>query len=243
MVLDENVLARISRTTIDNLKECSKAFVQNEGRLYIYPNALNKVQGNFGKPDEVCEGISDLLRGWHNGFYRFGSFDKAEILKSIKHYYKQLDNLRARNIRNINLDEAFETEIKTMFCSFLDATAGKNRRFTRRTVTGTSKCLGLLAPSLFPMCDEAISQAYDCWWVYSDFGFIEYLKFMQYMRILAKQLVAEYSKKHSIANLTQAEIQLVSEVKAYSGDAYQYDKTLLKVIDEYNYAKYSKPWC
>jgi len=243
MVLDQNVLAAISRTTIDDLKKCSKAFVQNEGRLYIYPDALNKVQGNFGKPDEICEGISDLLHGWHNSFYRFGSFDKAEILKSVKRYHKQLDNLRAKNIRNVNLDDAFETEIKTIFCSFLDATAGKNRKFTRRTVTGTSKCLGLLAPRLLPMCDEAISQAYDCWWVYSDFGFIEYFKFMKYTKILAEQLVAEYSKKRGIPNPNQAEIQLVSEIKIYSGDAHQYNKSLLKTIDEYNYAKYSKAWC
>jgi len=245
MVSNQNIPAELTHITISDLKKCSKAFIQKEQRGYIYPDALNKVQNNFGTPDKICEGISDLLRGWHNNFYRFGPFDQAKILKSINHYHDQLKGWRTKNIRNVRLDSKskFVTQFSPIFDCFLDATAGKNPKFTRRTVTGTSKCLHLLAPSLFPMCDEAISQAYDCWWVYSDFGFIEYIKFMKSMKILAEQLVDQYSKTHNIQNPNRAEMRLANEIKAYSGDTYQYNKSLLKIIDEYNYAKYTKSWC
>lgn len=244
MVLDQDVLVMISNITIDELKKCSKSFIENEHRGYIYPEAVNRVQNNFGKPNEICKGISDLLRGWHNNFYRFGPFDQAEILKGVKQYHNKLNNLRSRNIRDVRLNTRFETEVfKPIFDCILDATAGNNPKFTRRTVTGTSKSLSLLAPSLFPMCDEAISRAYGCWWVYSDFGFMEYYKFMHYTKILAEQLVAQYSNKHKIQNPDEAETRLINEIKTYSGDNYQYNKSLLKIIDEYNYAKYTEAWC
>jgi len=243
MVSNQNILAMISNITIDDIKKCSKAFIQNEHRGYVYPDALNKVQNNFGTPDKICEGISDLLRGWHNNFYRFGPFDQAKILEGVNHCHNELKGWKTKNIRNVKLDFRFVTQFSPIFDCFLDATAGKNPKFTRKTVTGTSKCLHLLTPSLLPMCDEAISQAYGCWWVYSDFGFSEYFKFMEYTKILAEQLVTEYSKKHNIQNSDQVEMRLVNEIKTYSGDTYQYNKSLLKIIDEYNYAKYSKEWC
>jgi hypothetical protein len=242
MVSSQAVLSSVRQITIRDLKKHSKAFVQNEQRGYIYPDALNKVQNNFGIPTSICAGISDLLCGWHNNFYHFGSFDQAEVLKSVKLYHKKLKEWRIENIRHVQLDSRFMTQFSPIFHSFLDATAGKNSRFTRRTVTGTSKCLHLLAPDIFPMCDEAISQAYCCWWVYSDFGFSEYSKFMGYMKTLAEQLVTEYSKRHNIHDLDRAETQLVNEVKTYSGDTYQYGKSLLKIIDEYNYTRYTKKW-
>ena len=182
MTSDQRVLAIIQKITVDDVKEGSKAFVKNERRGYIYPDAINKVQSNFGRPDKISEGIADLLRGWHNSFYRFGSFNEVEILASVGRCHTELCGLRAKNIRDVKLDTDFEAQIGPIFRSFLDATAGKNRRSAARTVTGTSKSLSLLAPALFPMCDRAISQAYGCWWADdSDFGFIEYTKFMKYM--------------------------------------------------------------
>jgi len=201
------------------------------------------VQSHFEEADKICEGISNLLGEWHNKFYRFGLFDKSEILKCVIHQHKNLIYFRNLNICDVILDTQFESKVKPIFDGFLDATAGKNPKFTRRTVTGTSKSLSLLAPKLFPMCDEAISQAYDCWWVYSDFGFIEYTTFMHYIKILAEQLIAEYSKNHKIQDSHKAENLLVDEIKSYSGDKFQYNKSLLKIIDEYNYAKHTKEWC
>ena len=241
--LDQEIVSIIRRVTVDDVEAFSKAFHQNETRKYIYPDALKKVQGNFGLPDKMSEGISDLLRGWHNSFYRFGPFDEVEISRSVDRHLKELNSLRITNIRDIELDAKSEARIGAIFDSFLDATAGKNRKFTRRTVTGTSKALGLLAPSLFPMVDEAISVAYRCPWVFSEFGFDAYIKFMSYMKILAKQLVGDYSRRQGVEEPDEAEELLVAEMKVHSGDRYEYKKALLKAVDEYNYAKYTKRWC
>jgi len=248
MSLDPEILGIIRGMTIDDIKKCSKAFVENERRGYAYADALNEVQNNSEKPDRICKGICDLLDAWHNSFYRFGPYDEAKILEAVERHHKELPGLRTKNIRSVELGDDFEAQIKPIFDSFLNATAGTNRRFTRRTVTGTSKSLSLVAPNLCPMCDERISQAYDCWWVLSDFGFVEYVKFMKYMKVLAEQLVSEYSQRHMIRDLGRAEMLLVEEVKEYSGDRYQYRKSLLKTIDEYNYAKHTMPehgkrWC
>jgi len=243
MALDPEVLSIIRQITLDDVRRCSKAFVENERRGYAYADALNEVQSNFGRPDSICKGICNLLGAWHQSFYRFGPFDQAKILKAVECHHKELTGLRTKNIRNVELGDDFEAQIKPIFHSFLNATAGTNRRFTRRTVTGTSKGLSLLAPNLFPMVDEAISVAYDCWWVYSDFGFIEYTRFMRYMRVLADQMVSGYARGQRITDLGRAETLLVGEIKAYSGDRYQYNKSLLKTMDEYNYAKYTETWC
>lgn len=243
MALDQEILGIIRRTTIDDVKKGSRAFVENERRGCAYADALNEVQNNFEKPDRICKGICDLLDAWHNSFYRFGPYDEAKILKAVERHHKELTNLQTKNIRNVKLGADFEAQIKPIFDSFLNATAGTNRRFTRRTVTGTSKGLSLLAPNLFPMVDEAIGVAYRCAWVFSEFGFDEYVKFMTYMKVFAEQLVSRWSKAHSITDPNQAETLLVEEVKEYSGDEYQYSKSLLKTIDEYNYAKRTEGWC
>ena len=144
--LDPGILGIIRGITIDDIKRCSKAFIGNECRGYIYPDALNKVQGNFGRPNKIAEGISDLLRGWHNSFYRFGPFDEAKILKAVEQHHRELTNLRTKNIRSVELDADFDEQIRPIFSSLLNATAGTNYRFTRRTVTGTSKSLSMPWP-------------------------------------------------------------------------------------------------
>lgn len=242
MVIDTKIRKMLRGTSITAVKKGSRAFIQNERSGYIYPNALKLVQNNSSDISKITEGISNLLSGWHNSFYRFGPFSTNDISKYITSQQSQLKRIRKKNIRNVIVDNKFESLFRTVYDGCLDATASTNAKFTRKTVTGTSKALCLLAPGLFPMCDEAISQAYDCWWVYSDGSFWEYLKFFKYMKILAEQMVAKYSKIHGISDLNKAEILLIQEIRTYSGDSYKYNKTLLKIIDEYNYAKFTKGW-
>jgi hypothetical protein len=131
-------------------------------------------------------------------------------------------------------------EIEELFTAFLDSTAGKNAKFTRKSPTAVSKALNLLAPKCFPLWDEAISQEYDCWWVYSDFGLPEYIKFMKLAKMECADIVTEYSQTYLIDNLDLAEQKLIQECLSISGTSY--DRSLLKIIDEYNYAKYTKNW-
>ena len=228
---------------MDDVRGGSRAFVQNETRGKAYPDALGEVQRPFGDPKSSCRGICDLLDAWHGSFYRFGRFDETEILRSVSQHHGDLVALQADSIRGVELGSEFEARVMPVFEALLDATASRGQKSTKRTVTGTSKSLSLLAPNLFPMCDDAIGAAYKCPWVFADFGFLEYMRFTQYMRMLAEQLVVEYSRKQGIGDLNQAETLLVADIKSYSGDPWNYDKTLLKTIDEYNYARHTKGWC
>ena len=53
-------------------------------------------------------------------------------------------------------------------------------------------------------------------------------------------IVTEYSKVHAISDFDVAEQRLIRECISTTGT--NYDRNLLKIIDEYNYAKYTKQW-
>ena len=76
-----------------------------------------------------------------------------------------------------------------------------------------AKALHLLAPDFFPLWDRAIAIAYGC--DYSNEPSGKYLAFCKKMRILAE--VARCYVSHP-------------------------EKSLLKLMDEYNYAKYTQRW-
>src|SRR5207244_13488329 len=77
-----------------------------------------------------------------------------------------------------------------------------------------AKELHLLAPNFLPLWDDKIARAYDCYYnVHPD---QRYVAFAYKMRALARQL-----QEHVPAD---------------------FGRTFLKLIDEYNYAKYTKGW-
>jgi hypothetical protein len=75
-----------------------------------------------------------------------------------------------------------------------------------------AKTLHLLAPAFFPLWDDAIAKAYGCY--YSEAPAEAYIRFCRIIRGLATSLVGVVSGP----------------------------KTLLKQIDEYNYAKFTQEW-
>ena len=85
-----------------------------------------------------------------------------------------------------------------------------------RSPVGVAKALHLLAPKFFPLWDERIAKAkpYKCY----------------YDKNPAEKYV-EFCKKTKI---------VADEVRNYISCS---DKTLLKLIDEYNYSKYKQGWC
>lgn len=223
----------------DLIRAC-QFYAQKENRDYIYPKALNATQANFGDPKKMANAISELLKIWHLTFYRFGMFSEEKLEECITTNLTALYNYRFLNIRNFDLNESNSDDISRLFHSFLDALAGENSKFTRKSPTAVSKALNLIAPALFPLWDEAISQAYDCWWVYSDFGTIKYLDFSNILKSQVSGILNEYMNINSITNIESAEKRLISECQEISGN--RYEKSLLKIIDEYNYAKYTKNW-
>lgn len=223
----------------DLLKAC-QIYAKKEQHAYVYPDSITKLQNNFGNSKLMAEAISDLLIIWHLNFYRFGMFSTDILEKCIATKLPLIQEFRLLNIRQLNLADPEVKKIDELFTSFLDSTSGRNGKFTRKSPTAVSKVLNLLAPKYFPLWDEAISKEYDCWWEYPDFGIIEYIKFMKLTQSQCVDIVTEYSKVHAISDFDVAEQRLIQECISISGT--NYDRNLLKIIDEYNYAKYTKQW-
>jgi hypothetical protein len=80
----------------------------------------------------------------------------------------------------------------------------------RKSPVSVAKALHLLAPGYFPLWDDKIARAYNCY--YNTLPAEKYYEFCQKM----KRLCEKYK--------------------------FPQNESPLKIIDEYNYAKYTKHW-
>ena len=229
------------RFTYEDLLRGCTAFVQKEDDDSYYRRAVRVMEERYGQSDVMKDAISELLNIWHRGFYRFGDFSREALQDCIAVNLPKLLEYRGLNLRDIDLaDGQFESETKEIFKQFLDALAGKNRKSIRRSPTAVAKALNLLAPSLFPLWDEAISLEYGCWWVDSFLSEMEYISFLKIMQDCCNDLVGQYQADRGFPDAEAAESGLITY--CIEGSRARYQKTLLKLVDEYNYAKFTKGW-
>jgi hypothetical protein len=123
-----------------------------------------------------------------------------------------LEAFRRRSILTHSLDD--DSQIRSLFQKFLDALRiceGKCKG--RASPVSVAKALHLLAPGFFPLWDEKIAKAYDCY--YDDDPPGQYMAFFLKTKAMAEALAPQVNVG---------------------------GRTLLKLIDEYNYAKYTKGW-
>lgn len=89
----------------------------------------------------------------------------------------------------------------------------KKIKIIKRSPVSVSKALHLLAPDFFPLWDDRISRAYGCY--YNENPAQKYFSFCKNTKNIADKV-----KECNI----------------------QSNRTLIKLIDEYNYSKYTKKW-
>jgi hypothetical protein len=196
----------------EELQQGCLAFQRRERRDAMYRTATFLVKHFWGKPTEVAEGLGVLLCVWNHAFYRNGPFDYDLLEKCIAKNQARLDAFRHRSILTHSLNDG--SQIRSLFHEFLDALRiCEGKCKGRGSPVGVAKALHLLAPGYFPLWDEMIARAYHCYYDSDPPG--------QYM--------AFFLKTKAIAEA------LAPQVKVGG-------KTLLKLIDEYNYAKYTKGW-
>ncbi len=188
------------------------AYERNEQRGYVYFQALNHIHQNWGNPEEMAQGIGLLLQSWHQGFYRFGNFDRNVLIECVENNLEIINKFRDRDIGSLSNND--EPEIKELFNQFLDALRGGNRR----SPVAVAKSLNLLAPKLLPLWDSDIALAYGYVWggILTEFTDADYISFCWKMKEMVERI------KGCLPNPD--------------------DRSLLKRIDEYNYSKYTKSW-
>jgi hypothetical protein len=187
-------------------------FRQHERRDAMYKTATFLVGHFWGRPAEMADSLGVLLLTWNQAFYRYGPFDYGQLEMCITENMPMLQAYRARSILGYTAND--DAQIKVLFDTFLTALAiADGTGKGRRSPVAVAKTLHLLAPAFFPLWDREIALAYGC----------------------------DYSRQPSTHYLAFVEITL-SMTRALHTFTPPEGKTLLKLIDEYNYAKYTKRW-
>jgi len=139
--------------------------------------------------------------------------DNLETLySSIKDNQKIMKAVRFISKEESNSKKDY-IEIKI---SKLESKEGKTLEFLRlirRSPVSVTKTLHLLAPKFFPLWDDKIARAYGCYYRENPDG--KYISFCKITKTIAER-VRNYIDRP--------------------------DKTLIKLIDEYNYSKYTRRW-
>lgn len=189
-----------------------KEFEKREKRNAMYKVATFLVSHFWGKPSDMADGLGVLLLTWNQAFYRYGIFDFNKIEKCITDNFRKIENFKSRDI--FSLSGSDEDDIKYLFNKFLEALqidAGKMQG--RKSPVAVAKALHLLSPNFFPLWDDKIARAYECY--YNENPAEKYISFCK---------------------LTKSIADKVKDYIVWS------DKTLTKLIDEYNYSKYTQRW-
>jgi hypothetical protein len=214
------------------LIEGSRVFVENESRDAMYKVATYLVSQFWGKPRDITDGLGVLLLTWNQALYRYGSFDFDLLERSLNEKMETLGQFREREIFSFSEKDANIT--KTLFNEFLIALQDAKGR---RSPVAVSKTLHLLAPGFFPLWDNKIAKAYGCSWYYSDEACDRYLKFMRKMQDFAENVVQSFMSIEGVHQ--EIAVKMICEKCSRN---LPFTKSLLKIIDEYNFAKYTKKW-
>ena len=193
-----------------------KAFNKHEKRNPMYKVAIELVSNSWGKWDKVTDGLGVLLLTWNNALYRYGIFDFNKLETSLRRWRQELNQFRGRTIKSLN--EKDEKTINAIFENLLRAliSEGKNGKL-RKSPVAVAKALHLLAPDFFPLWDNEIAIGYKCHWIGSEKASEKYIQFC-------------WASKRFVEYLRQLHIPKDP------------DKSWLKLIDEYAYAKFTYDW-
>ena len=190
----------------------SEAFRRHEPRGAMYKVATFLIKNFWGSPAEMADALGVLLLTWNQALYRYGAFDFARLERVLDRRMAYLTELKAREIAS--LTDADIPAVEELFACFLDALRIADGNLKgRRSPVAVAKALHLLAPHFFPLWDDKIAKAYKC--RYGKNPAATYVGFMRLMKSIAAGL---------------------------QGNTRTDGSSILKLIDEYNYAKFTKKW-
>ncbi len=190
-----------------------RAYEREEPREPMYRVATFLLREFWGRPGEMADGLGVLLLTWNQAFYRYGEFDFSRLEKCIDANLWQLEGFRNREISSLSDED--EPLVRGLFDKFLVALqrAETRGKRARRSPVAVAKALHLLAPEFFPLWDARIARGYGC--AYDEDPSGAYWSFCKRARD-----VAEHVKGYPLPP----------------------GKPLIKVVDEYNYQRFTAPY-
>ena len=198
--------------SLDEFKKGREEFKKRESRDAMYKVATFLLLHFWGKPHDMADGLGVLLLTWNQAFYRYGPFDFDALEACIVANLDVIQRFRSREIFDFAKED--ESEIKKLFNAFSDALKiTEGKNQNHRSPVAVVKTLHLLAPKFFPLWDKEIANRYGC--NYSKNPTEQYVRFCWLMK-----------------NFAERARNLVTDG----------EKSVVKAIDEFNYAKYTKHW-
>ncbi len=187
-------------------------YESHEPREAMYRIAAFLVEHFWGDPADMADSIGVLLMTWNQAHYRFGRPNYYELERCIARNFDLLNNYRQRDI--FSYTSLDDESIIFLFADFLEALKIilKNGQ-VRKSPVGVSKTLHLLGPDFFPLWDEKIAKGYNCYYL-NEPG-LKYISFCKEMKVFAEQ-VNDYIEPGN--------------------------KSIVKIIDQYNFAKFTRGW-
>ena len=197
----------------------------------MYKVSTYLIRDCWGRPKDITDGLGVLLLTWNQAFYRYASFDFNDLEQCLTKNMPIIEQYRNRDISSYsNVDNDAITKLFGEMLHALKTEKGKSP-------VAVAKALHLLAPNFFPLWDIEIARAYRCLWSHSSEAASKYLRFMEKSQIQIKEILKSY------IDLKPQERQnaLTAICKDCSSNL-PFVKSILKIIDEYNYSKYTKEW-
>ena len=187
-------------------------YESREPREAMYRIATFLVEHFWGDPADMADSIGVLLMTWNQAYHRFGEPNYYELEICISRNFDLIESYRQRDI--FSYTNVDDESIILLFAHFMEALiiTLKNGQ-VRRSPVGVSKTLHLLGPEFFPLWDENIAKGYN--YNYANEPFLKYISFCKEMKIFAEQ-VNDYIEPGN--------------------------KSIVKIIDQYNFAKYTRGW-
>jgi len=222
----------------DLLRGCA-GYIEHEKRDAMYKLARKLIEEANWRSQELAEGLGVLLLTWNAAFYtKYGSFDFDVLEDYLKENTSLFKEYSERNILSYSPTE--DDQIQTVFKELLEVT--KSVRKIGRTPVGVSKTLHMLAPNYFSLWDNAIAKEYKVYWYSSNKSPKKYTNFQSMNYEIANYILNSYVKEHGVSkemayndicNVLHSKVAL----KIYDKKP-PLRKSLIKLIDEYNFAKY-----
>ena len=218
-----------------DLKDAHKEYLEKTNWNRDYANSIKRrdVWSNLRDLEE--KGVSGVVLNFLNKWRCHIPYNRApEVYKALKQADRFFNLLRNENLESIDFEKMVNVDGKDLKTQEIVSSIFKIVSPTvapavgKGGYTATSKIMHMVNPELFPMWDGNIRRKYGF------YGNTEgYLSFMLKMQSMIKGVIKDYCEEHRIS-MKEAKEEMSKKI--CTGGRML---TLVKLIDEYNYTRFT----
>lgn len=193
----------------------------------MYRVATDLIRDRWGDAEAVADALGVLLLTWNQAFYRYGFLDCGELETFVKLQQDTIERYRGRELASLVSEE--REQVDSMFRHLLEASRATSPQTgkQRRSPVSVGKAMHGLAPRFFPLWDREIARRYGCGWHSLTGAGGAYWSFMLQQKLILQDLGDERTRR---------------EIERGLSERARFPKTLVKFLDEFNYAQFTKRW-